>query len=71
MDQQDVDKLIAEWEHSADREIAQMFQIGVRADLDDEELRRALERAHPHLSSSEIDAMLQKLRADLKKARAS
>lgn len=67
----EIQKLIAEWEHSADEQIAQMFRDGVRADLEAEELRRALEAQYPHLSSLEIDAMLAKLRADLKKVRAS
>lgn len=63
----EVEKEITEWERSVDVQLEAM----TKCDLDREELRRAMEKAHPGLLDHEIDGLMEKLEADLLSVRGS
>jgi DNA invertase Pin-like site-specific DNA recombinase len=63
----EVEKEITEWERSVEVQLEAM----TKCDLDREELRRAMEKAHPGLLDHEIDALMRKLEEDLENVRGS
>ena len=76
MSTNEVDKMIAEWEASADAQIAAALVAGgstgaTMEAIEVEELRRELEKEHPSASEEEVNEMIVALVSDLSRVRGS